>query len=375
MNAKTPQERIPHFDYERTHAPDLDELMRLYDEVTASGNFILKGRVQEFEQNVARLTGRAHAVATSSATMAMTLGLKALGVGPGDEVVTPAFSYTATAGVVPAIGARIVFCDVDEASFLVTPELILDALTERTRAVIVPHLFRRLADVPAIRGALKGRDVAILEDAATAIGGRFADGSAAGAAGDFGAVSFFPAKPLGGIGDGGMMLTDCEEVARRCRSLRNHGQDGITRFVHHEVGYNARMDEWNAAYLSYKAERLDSAIQARREAAALYEEALAGVPVAHQAETEHEGVPYAFVILVQDSRRTAALLGSRGIATKTYTSLDRHPAYASAAIGRSLEGAQAASERALALPFFPGITRGEVERVVSALSEFEPGSA
>lgn len=375
MNVETLQERIPHFDYERTHAPDLEELMRLYDEVTASGNFILKGRVQAFEQIVAGLTGRAHAVATSSATMAMTLGLKALGVGEGDDVVTPALSYTATAGVVPAIGARIVFCDVDEASFLVTPDLILESLTERTRAVIVPHLFRRLADIPAIRDALDGRSVAILEDAATAIGGRFANGTPAGAAGDFGVVSFFPAKPLGGIGDGGMMLTDDEDVARRCRSLRNHGQDGITRFVHHEVGYNARMDEWNAAYLSYKAERLDDALEARREAAALYEDALAGLPVAHQARNGHEGVPYAFVILVEDARRMAALLGSRGIASKTYTSLDRHPAYASAAAGRGLEAAHRIAERALALPFFPGITRGEIERVASALAEFEPGSA
>lgn len=374
MNAETLQERIPHFDYGRTHAPDLDELMRLYDEVTKSGNFILKGRVQALEQIVAGLTGRAHAVATSNATMAMTLGLKALDIGAGDDVVTPAFSYTATAGVVPAVGARIVFCDVDEASFLVTPDAILAALTQRTRAVIVPHLFRRLADVPAIKETLRERSIAVLEDAATAIGGRFADGMPAGAAGDIGVVSFFPAKPLGGIGDGGMILTDDEDVARRCRSLRNHGQDGVTRFVHHEVGFNARMDDWNAAYLSYKAERLDDALAARREAAEYYEEALARLPVTLQAGNAHEGVPYAFVVLVEDAERLAALMGSRGIATKTYTALDRHPAYASAAAGAGLETAHRLAERALALPFFPGITREQVERVASALSEFGPGN-
>ncbi len=233
-------------------------------EVAASGRYILGPEVEAFEREFAEYLGVKHCVGVANGTDALEIALRALGVGAGDEVVVPSFTFYATAEAVAAIGARPVFCDIDPETLCVTAETVDRALTPRTRAVVPVHLFGNVAPVPELRQL----GVPVLEDAAQAAGASLA-GVRAGALGDAATFSFFPSKNLPCLGDGGAIATDRDDVAQLARRLRFHGSDDKSTFV--EVGYNSRLDELQAAVLRLLLPELDGWNAARRAAATAYE--------------------------------------------------------------------------------------------------------
>src|SRR3954447_11931442 len=234
------------------------------DDVLDRGQFILGPEVSAFEEEFARYLGAGHVIGVANGTEALTIALRALGVGPGDDVVVPSFSFYASAEAIPPTGARPVFCDVDPETFCVTPETVKAALTPRTKAVVVVHLFGNVAPVREIEAL----GVPVLEDAAQAAGSTSDDGRP-GALGRLATFSFFPSKNLGCFGDGGAITTDDDDVAERGRMLRFHGSRDKTTFE--RVGWNSRLDELQAAILRVQLPELDGWAEGRRAAAARYE--------------------------------------------------------------------------------------------------------
>lgn len=364
---------IPFYDYQKRHPNAKRDLVSIICERSASAEFILKSACTELETELALAAATPHAVCVSSATSALMLVQKALGIGHGDEVVTPAFSYVSTASAVAMTGATPVFADVDEASFSLSPATLSTCLGARSKAVIAAHLFCGLADMPALRKAMPA-GLPLIEDSATAFGAKL-HGKAAGTLGDVGVYSFFPAKPLGGIGDGGAVVSADPALTNTVRMLRNHGQDGKTRFTHHLLGFNSRMDEINARWLlhgllGYPAEL------ARKQAIALrYDEGLSklGDRIILQKRNTDDFAPHAYVIRCSKRDALAAHLKGRGIETRVHFSqaLPLQPAFAY--LGHQ-PGDFPVSEKlvceTLAIPLHAQLSDSEVSQVVTAISEF-----
>src|SRR3954471_2785857 len=264
---------VPLFDTATPLAPLRDQLVAKVAEVLDGGRYILGPEVAAFEREFAAHVGAAHAVGVANGTDALTIALRALGVGPGDEVVVPSFTFYASAEAIPPTGARPVFCDVDPDTFCITADTVRAALTPRTKAVVAVHLFGNVAPVAEIAAL----GVPVLEDAAQAAG-TTSDAGRPGAFGTAATFSFFPSKNLGCFGDGGAITTNDDEVAERCRMLRFHGSYDKTTFEH--VGYNSRLDELQAAILRVQLPHLDAWADGRRAAARHYEEAALGELVA-----------------------------------------------------------------------------------------------
>ncbi len=256
---------VPLFDTRTPLAPLREQLVAKLGEVFDSGKYILGPEVKAFEQEFAAYLGARHAIGVANGTDALTLALRALGVGPGDEVIVPSFTFYATAEAVPPTGARPVFCDVDPETFCVTQESVQAAITPRTKAVIAVHLFGNVAPVAEIEAL----GVPVVEDAAQAAGSVAADGRRAGALGTIATFSFFPSKNLGAFGDGGAVVTSDDALEERVRMLRFHGSRAKETFE--LVGYNSRLDEMQAALLRIVLPHLDGWCEGRRAAAAAYE--------------------------------------------------------------------------------------------------------
>ena len=266
--------RVPLFDGRREFEADRDDLMRAAEEVLASGEYILGERVRRFEDEVARYVGGGHAVGVASGTDALMLALKAVGVGPGDRVLTTPFSFFATAGAIVNAGAVPVFADIEPDTLNLDPAKAREVLEGGDIRAIVPvHLFGLPVDLD--RFAELGRDfgVPVVQDAAQAFGSRYR-GRAIGADPDLTTFSFFPTKNLGGFGDGGMIVTPSEEHAERVRLLRAHGATG--KYLHDVVGTNSRLDALQAALLSVRLSRIDEALASRARIAAAYDQGLSG---------------------------------------------------------------------------------------------------
>jgi dTDP-3-amino-3,4,6-trideoxy-alpha-D-glucose transaminase len=266
------------FDTSSPLAPLRDELRAAVERVMDSERYILGPEVAAFEQEFAAFCGAAHAVGVANGTEALTIALRAMGVGPGDEVVVPSFSFYASAEAIPPTGAVPVFCDIDPSTFCVTPDTVRAALTPRTKAVIAVHLFGNVAPVAEIEAL----GVPVLEDAAQAAGSRCAAGRP-GALGTAATFSFFPSKNLGCFGDGGAITTSDAGIAERARILRFHGSRDKVSYEH--VGYNSRLDELQAAVLRVQLPHLPDWASGRRRAAAHYEEAGLGELVALPSPT------------------------------------------------------------------------------------------
>lgn len=264
---------IPYFDWPARAADWADDLVEVFQEVAESDEFILKSRVERLEAEIAARTGAAHAVAVASGTGALTVILAALGLGDGDEVVTPAFSFVSTASTVALRGARPVFADVEYETGLLDPAAAEAAVSARTRALLPAYLFSGSPKMGAFAEIAARHSLHLVEDSAIALGAEV-DGKPAGRHGHAGVYSFFPAKPAGGIGDAGMIVTDDDDLARTARMLRNHGQPAGKRFYHELLGFNCRMDELTAGFLLRKLPHLDGLLEKRREIAAIYEEGL-----------------------------------------------------------------------------------------------------
>lgn len=376
--------RVPFFDRTRGDAALEGELTAAFLRVLRSGHYILGREVEAFEEACAAYLGVRHAIGVSSGSDALALALLALGIGPGDEVICPAYTFFATAGAIVRLGATPVFADIDAVTFLIDPASVANRLSSRTRAILPVHLFGQCADLDAL--ATHG-DVPLVEDAAQAIGAA-RGGRRAGAMGALGCFSFFPSKSLGGFGDGGLVTTMDDALADRARVLRAHG----ARPKHHHalVGYNFRLDALQAALLQVKLPGLDALIARRAAIAARYAElfqeaGLAGPLGASGALKESPlGLPHMgpgatynqFVIRVRGEgarERLRAFLVERGVGTEVYYPVPLHRQPCFAALGGaegSLPVAEAAARETLALPIFPELTADEIDHVVEAVRAF-----
>jgi len=360
---------VPLFDTRTPLAPLRGAIDAKIGEVIDGSRFILGPEVEAFEREFAAYTGAPHVVGVANGTDAITIALRALGVGPGDEVVVPSFTFYASAEAIPLTGARPVFCDVDPETFCVTPETVEAALTPRTKAVIVVHLFGNVAPVAGIEAL----GVPVLEDAAQAAGARSADG-AAGALGTVATFSFFPSKNLGAFGDGGAVTARDAEVADRVRMLRFHGSRDKQTFE--MIGHNSRLDELQAAILRVQLPHLDGWADGRRAAGRHYEDAglgeLAGLP---RPVDGCEPAWHLYVIRHDRADELAAALGAAGVGHKAYYRVPAHqqPAMREYAPSGPLPGTDEAARTHLAIPMSPVLSREQAAEVVAAVRDADLG--
>jgi len=357
-----------------TIRPAVEEAVR---RVFESQSFILGPEVEAFEQEVGEAIGTTHAVSCASGTDALLLPLRAFELAPGDEVIVPAFTFFASAGAVANAGLVPVFCDVDPDSFNLTRASAEAAWTPRTRCVMAVHLFGQMAPMDELSDLVAARDALLLEDAAQAIGARQTDrtgaGRAAGTVGAVGAFSFFPTKNLGGAGDGGLMTTEDDELARRLRDLRVHG--GRQMYHHERVGTNSRLDALQAAVLRAKLDHLEEWTEGRRANAARYAERLADVDgIVLPREVEGNRHVYNQYTIRADSRDALReRLGTLGIGSGVYYPVPLHLQECFSGLGYR-EGALPASERlcreVLSLPVYPEIGEERIDRVSDAIRAF-----
>ncbi len=353
-----------------------EEVLPALLRVVERQQFILGEEVGALETAVASLSSVKHGIGCASGTDALLLPLRALDLAPGDEVITPAFTFFATAGTIHNTGGTPVFVDIDAATFNLSPAAVEAAITPRTRAIVVVHLFGQMAAMESVLSIAARHGLVVIEDAAQAIGARRRIEGAwfvAGSLGQVGSLSFFPSKNLGGWGDGGMMVTQDDALAARLRRLRTHG--GAKQYHHDEVGYNSRLDTLQAAVLLAKLPHLAAWSAARREKAAYYTNAFAGhhavCPPKVDAANEHIFHQYT----LRAERRDALVehLRAQGIGCAVYYPLGLHlqPCFAHLGYARgSLPVTETAMETVISLPIYPELTRAQQDAVVGAVNAF-----
>jgi len=349
-----------------------DEIGAALDEVFSSQQFILNGKVAELEKRIASFCGVRRAVGVASGSDALLISLMALGIGPRDEVVTTPYTFFSTASAITRLGAHPVFVDIDPRTYNIDPAGVRAALTSRTKAVLVVHLFGQMCDMNPILRAASGRGIPVIEDACQAIGSAYR-GRSAGSVGRAGCFSFFPTKNLGGCGDGGMIVTDDRDLAERARSLRVHGSR--KRYFHEAVGINSRLDEIQAAVLSVKLRYLAEWNGRRRAHAAFYDEALGGLDgiVTPHAESNVHHTYHQYVIRAGRRDELMEFLRRRGVGCEIYYPVPLHLQECFAFLGGErgdLPEAERAAAEALALPVYPELTEQEQEYVVARIREF-----
>jgi dTDP-4-amino-4,6-dideoxygalactose transaminase len=321
-----------------------------------SGSFVLGPNVTAFEQDVARYIGCGHAVAVANGTDALVLSLRALGIGPGDEVITTPFTFFATAEAITLVGATPVFADIDPDSYALDPASVRARVTKKTRALIPVHLYGHPADMDAMQALAKEHGLAIVEDCAQAFGASIG-GKRVGSIGDTGSFSFYPTKVLGCYGDGGLITTNSEETAQHLRRLRNHG--AVQPFMHTEIGYNSRLDEIQAALLRIKLRKIDDAIEGRRAVADAYDQGLEGLPVT-LPKRPARGAHVFNLYTIRSSKRDAlrqALTAANAASSVCYP-MPLHLQEVYRGLGYragSLPVAEKAAGEVLSLPIYPGM--------------------
>ncbi|MGH7077834.1 MAG: DegT/DnrJ/EryC1/StrS family aminotransferase [Acetobacteraceae bacterium] len=371
--------RLPLFDIKGEQATFATELHRRLDTVLRHCQFILGPEVAELEERLTRWCGARHCIGVSSGTDALLIALMAEGIGEGDAVFLPAFTYTATAEVPLLLGAAPVFVDVDARTFQINPAdlrrriaAVRTAGKLRPRALIGVDLFGQPADWAALGDIAHAEDLFQLDDAAQSFGASFRN-RRLGTLGDATAVSFFPTKPLGCYGDGGALFTESDERAALYRSLRSHGE-GTTRYEVLRIGINGRLDTLQAAVLLARLSVFDAALAARERIAGAYDRALSGF-VETPARVPHSTSAWAIysVLLPDSAARTRArqALAEAGIGSNIYypRPLHRQPAYAAYHDGDPLPNSDAVSERILALPMHPRLEEADIHRIADVLRE------
>jgi dTDP-4-amino-4,6-dideoxygalactose transaminase len=359
--------RIPLFDTPaviRDLRPELDERIAA---VIDSGKFILGPEVAAFEGELAAYVGVEHVIGVGNGTDALTIALMALGVGPGDDVLVPSFTFYASVEAIPHTGARPVFCDVDPETFCITRQTVERAITKTTRAIVAVDLFGTPAPLDEIVPFARERGIAVLEDAAQAAGASL-HGRKAGALADAAMFSFFPSKNLFCLGDGGAIATDDEQVADRARLLRAHGSRDKETFIH--VGFNSRLDSVQAAVLRAVLPRLDGLTARRRALAAAYEEAgVARYAKPPRVPDGAEPAHHLYVTRTDSPDALARRLDEAGIAGRSYyrVPVHRQPAMTRYARGADLPGTDEAAATNLALPMGPTYGEDVARAVVDAL--------
>jgi dTDP-4-amino-4,6-dideoxygalactose transaminase len=378
--------QVPLLDLQRQNRPIESEILAAFHRVLRSGHFILGSEVERFEQDAAALAGVPFGIGMSSGTDAILVALMALGIGPGDEVICPSFTFFATAGCIARLGARPVFADSRECCFNIDPGGIEKRITNKTKAIIPVHLFGQPADLEPILDIARRHGLAVIEDAAQAFGAKYR-GQLVGSFGDFATVSFFPSKNLGALGDAGLLLTGNPALAEKARLLRNHGMH--PKYFHNMVGGNFRLDAVQAALLGVKLPHLAEYTARRQEHMRTYNRALAPLQgreevelVLPQTHADRTHIANQYTLRVQPGKRWHGAesprdalrqrLQERGIASEIYYPIPLHRQECFQGFGPhpELPLAEALAAEVISLPVFPELTPEEQESVIKAVAEF-----
>jgi dTDP-4-amino-4,6-dideoxygalactose transaminase len=363
--------QVPFLNLAAQYAALKDELLPAVERVLAGGHYVLGPNVAALEQEIAALAGARFGVGVNSGSDALTLALRALGLGPGDEVITAPFTYIAPAEAIHQVGARIVFADIDPHTFNLDPAAVAGKITPRTKAIIPVHLFGQAAPMKELRALAEPRGLALVEDCAQAIGAKY-HGQPVGGFGRLACFSFYPTKNLGAAGDGGMVVTNDEPLAKKLRMLRVHGVE--RRYFHDLHGCNSRLDELQAAILRVKLPHLDRWNARRAALARRYDTALAGLPI-ERPVTAHGNTHVFHVYALLADRRDALqqFLAERGVPTIIYYPRPLH-------LQKVYEGldwregdfpvAEAVSRCILPLPMYPELTDEQADYVAGRVRQF-----
>ena len=369
QTTKTSLEPIPPLDLRAQWLSIKGEISAAINAVVESQQFILRPQVQALEEEVAKYCGTNFAVGVASGSDALLLAVHAAGVGPGDEVLLPAFSFIATADSVSLLGAIPVFIDISPDTLAIDPAHLESKITPRTRAIMPVHLYGHPADMDPIISFAQRHNLKIIEDNAQAIGANYKDRKT-GSLGDLGCISFFPSKNLGAYGDGGMIVTNSEAYSKRLRVLRNHGSP--QKYFATEQGWNSRLDEIQAAILRVKLRHLDKWGAARRKNANSYSQLLKSVPgVVTPVEAPWaEHVFHQYTVRVNDRDRVQTALAEQGIGTTVYYPTPMHLQPIFARLGYregDLPQSEQAAKEVLSLPIYAELTSEQIHRVVAAI--------
>lgn len=363
--------KVPFLDLKSQHAPLKAEFLSAFEEVLDSSAFAGGRFVQGFEGEFARYCGSKHAVGVGNGTDALWFGLLALGVGPGDEVVTVPHTFIATAEAISFCGATPVFVDIEPDTYTMDPGKLEAAITPRTKAIVPVHIFGQCADMEPILEIASRHGVPVLEDAAQAQGATYR-GRKAGSMGNAGCFSFYPGKNLGALGEAGALVTNDDELAEKVRRLRDHGQS--KKYHHSVIGWNGRMDGIQAAALSIKLRHLDEANRCRRESAARYAQMLGSVDgvVLPKVAGDREHIFHVYAVRIKNRDLVMGRLSDQGIGCGIHYPIPVHLTEAYAHLG-GREGMFPVAERCasefLSLPMFPGLTETQVNHVASTLAQ------
>lgn len=352
----------------RQYAAIKDEVEQGIAATIAANSFVLGPNVAEFEKEAAAYLGVGHAVACASGTDALHLALRATGVCCGDEVITTATTFIASAEAIAYVGAKPVFVDIDRHSFNITGDAVAAAISRKTKAVLLVHLFGQPADLLAIRDLCDQHNIKLIEDCAQSFGARVA-GQQTGSVGDAAGFSFFPSKNLGAFGDGGLITTNSDTTAAMLRKLCNHGSS--QRYHHDYLGYNSRLDEIQAVVLRAKLKHLDDYNQARRRAAKQYDELLANLPLQTPFDAGFgEHVYHQYTIIYQHRDQLAQALQRQQLASAIYypIPLHRQKVFQDQYSEVSLPNSEYVADHCLSLPICPALATDEIKKIAATIA-------
>lgn len=360
---------IPIFDSKRQYEQIGAEAEKAVCEVMRSGCYILGPNVKALESELASYIGCKYTVALNSGTDALHVALRALNIGAGDEVITTAFTFVATAEAIGMVGAKPVFVDIDENTFNIDPKAIEAAITPKTKAIIPVHLYGQPCDMDAIMDIAHRHNLRVIEDCCQAIGALY-KGKMVGTFGDIGCYSFYPTKNLGTMGDGGLCTVNSEELRDHLIALRNHGS--MVRYHNDELGVNSRLDEIQAAILRIKAKHIDEWNKLRREHAAYYNELFANCSdVVTPSELDNTYCVYhQYTVKIPNRDEVHKMLGEAGIGAMLYYPIPLHFQKVNAWLGMgkgSLPITEKNTECVISLPMFPELTKEEQQTVVNTV--------
>ena len=364
-----PHNPIPMVDLHQQYQTLKPEIQSAINATLDSTAFIMGPNVHAFEDEVSSYLNISHSVSCASGTDALHLALSALGLGPGDEVITPSFTFAATAEAIKYVNATPVFVDIDETTLNIDPSCIQKAITEKTRAIIAVHLFGLPADLDAIKSIIGQKDIYLVEDCAQSFGAKYKN-EMTGTIGDIGCFSFFPSKNLGCYGDGGMICTSNDSIYEKLKLLRNHGSP--KRYEHTIIGYNSRLDEIQAAILRIKLKRIDEYNARRHENANNYSARLNSLGITTPHEDVNSNHVYHQYTLTSPTRdNISSALSNDNIASAIYYPKGLHQplAFSNDAQQPSLPVTELISSQCLSLPMYPELNNKQIARIVDNIKE------
>ncbi|MBE9536558.1 MAG: DegT/DnrJ/EryC1/StrS family aminotransferase [Proteobacteria bacterium] len=359
--------KIPMVDLKGQYRSLKGEIDAAISEVVDSAYFILGPNVKKLEEEIASFCGAKHAVGVASGTDALNLAVRALGLEAGDEVITTPFTFIATAEAIAYVNAKPVFVDIEPDSLNIDPSKIESAITDKTKAIMPVHLFGLPCNMDEIMKIASKHNLKVIEDCAQSFGAKY-DGKVTGSIGDAGCFSFFPSKTLGCYGDGGMVVTNSDEVAEELRVLRNHGSR--ERYHHHIIGFNSRLDEIQAAILRVKLKRIEGYNETRKENARLYQEGLEGTSVIIPQVDAGNAHVYNYYNILSDCRdEVHKALTDAGIASAIYypVPLHKQEVFADDCKGTEMPVSDDIALKILSLPMYPELTKEQIAEICSVI--------